>query len=152
MAELDKVRVVKHVTAELGGRVRTMKFDMNAFAELERMYGTIQDALTKLTEGRIKDVRKILWAALVHDEVNLDADGEPESYNITPYQVGGWVEDPASMTDLITKLIQALDQGSPTPDPEVALKASASKGAKATLPEGTATEVLTAAEVQEKNA
>lgn len=119
MANLKDVRkpVRKEVTVFLGDsgkeRDRVIKFDMNAFALLEDKYGTIQEAMESLQKGKIKDVRTILWAGLTHDEVVLNEDGEPISYNITAYQVGGWIADPAQMQEVIIRLGNALSDDLP---------------------------------------
>ena len=36
------------VQVELGGKVRTIKFDLNAYAELETRFGSIQAAMDSL--------------------------------------------------------------------------------------------------------
>lgn len=149
MAKLDTIRE-KVVSMEIGGRLRTLQFDMNAFAKLEEDYGSIQEALEKLVAGKITDVRKILWTSLIHDEAILNEEGEPISYNITPYQVGGWVKNPAAMTTLINKLVEALNENSP--DNTLTSQKAATPTVVGALPEGTATVVLTEEEVQEKNA
>lgn len=119
MANLKDVRKPrrKEVTVFLGDsgqeRERIIKFDMNAFALLEEKYGTIQQAMESLQQGKIKDVRTILWAGLTHDEVVLDDDGEPTKYNITAYQVGGWIADPAQMQEVIVRLGNALSDDLP---------------------------------------
>jgi hypothetical protein len=88
---------------ELGGKVRTLRFDLNAMAELENHFGSIQDAMKGLQEGKIASMKILLWAGFLHEEVtSFDAvTGEPLSYNITPYQVGGWIEmnNMASITE-----------------------------------------------------
>lgn len=118
MAGVKDVRQnMESPTMELGGRLRTIQFDLNAFAELENRYGTIQAALDQLQKGRMHDVRTILWAGLIHDEVVLDEiTGEPISYNITPYQVGGWIKNP-SMLNEVTRIL-GLAMGGDMPDPE----------------------------------
>ena len=50
---------------------RSILFDLNAFAELEDLYGTIEDAMAALEKGSLKAVRAILWAGLVHEDIQL---------------------------------------------------------------------------------
>jgi hypothetical protein len=50
---------------------RTLLLDLNAFAELEEVYESVDDALDGLQKGKIKAVRAILWAGLVHEDEEL---------------------------------------------------------------------------------
>ena len=50
---------------------RTLRFDLNAFAELEDNYGTIDEALGAMEKGSIKALRAILWAGLMHEDDSL---------------------------------------------------------------------------------
>lgn len=113
MANAADVRNPKPVMVTLGDKERRLKFDMNAFIELENRYGTLQEAFASLQKGRIADVRTILWAGLIHEEVVLDELGEPISYNITPYQVGSWVKNPQEMQHFAEALTQALKSDMP---------------------------------------
>ena len=74
------------VTLELGGQTRRLKYDLNAIAEIgERLGITVRlsnlgaDLLER--ELPLKAVRTILWAGLVHEDVEL-----------TEETVGGWVD------------------------------------------------------------
>lgn len=51
---------------------RTIKFDLNAFALLEEEYGSIGAAMEALEGGSIKAIRTVLWAGLVHEEMDED--------------------------------------------------------------------------------
>lgn len=80
------------VKLDLGGKIRTIVYDLNAFAELEVRYGSVDAAMEQLNEGKVSTVRIILWAGLIHEEAVIDeSTGEPIKYNITPYQVGSWI-------------------------------------------------------------
>jgi hypothetical protein len=92
---------------EGGGKKRTIKYDLNAFAELERRYGSVEAAMTEFQTGNMKAIRVILWAGLIHEEAILDEDGEPTGYNITPYQVGGWVM-PGQMQEVSSLIDKAM--------------------------------------------
>ena len=61
-------------------QTRYLRFDLNAFAELEEEYGDIETAMTNLEKGSIKALRAILWAGLLHEDSSL-----------TPKQVGSWI-------------------------------------------------------------
>lgn len=58
-------------------RTRTLVYDLNAFAELEENFGSIEEAMKALEGGKIKAIIAILWAGLVHEDESL-----------TPKQVG----------------------------------------------------------------
>jgi hypothetical protein len=106
------------VTMELGNKERTFQFDMNAFAELEKRFGTIDAAMDRLMSGKIGDVRTILWAALIHEEIAEmdDVTGEPIKYNITPFNIGQWVKTPAMMQEASKKLAAAMGNDMPAPE------------------------------------
>ncbi|NLD21608.1 MAG: hypothetical protein GX664_03880 [Bacteroidales bacterium] len=119
MADVKDVKqYADAVTMFLGDRERIFQFDMNAFAELEKMFGSVEKAMDQLTEGRISDIRKILWAALIHDEVAEfdEVTGEPIRYNITPYQVGSWLKSPKMIQEASQKLAAAMGGGMPDPE------------------------------------
>lgn len=138
------------VVINLGGRNRTVQFDLNAFAELEKKFGSVEKAMNELVKGRMTDIRFILWAGLIHDEAVIDeTTGEPIKYNITPYQVGGWIKNPSLLNEASAKVSQAMSAGMPNPEAMV----KAAKDAGVELPEGVAKTVLTEEEKaeQEKN-
>lgn len=121
MANVNKIRTFEPVTMELGGKVRTLRFDMNAYAELENKFGSIDDAMKQLQNGRMKDIRMILWIGLIHEEAIVDEEsGEPTGYNITPYQVGSWIKNAKMLTDASTKLAAAMQEGMPEEELEEA--------------------------------
>lgn len=118
---MAKIKDVKQhmdpITMELGGKTRTIQFDMNAFGELEKRYGSIDAAMEKMIEGKMNEVKVILWASLIHDEVaEFDEEtGEPIRYNITPYQVGSWIKNPKMLQEVSTKIGAAMSDGMPDP-------------------------------------
>ena len=95
------------VEVELGGQTRTMRFDLNAFAEIEEMFGSIEDAMNALEKGSIKSVRALLWASLIHEET--DENGDPK---ITPKQVGSWI-NLSQLNELAQKLGEAIQAALP---------------------------------------
>lgn len=127
MAQIDNVKQSIHdedVTMELGGRKRVLQFDMNAYGELEKRYGSVEDAMKALEVGGMKDMKIILWAALIHEEAVIDEDtGEAVSYNITPYQVGSWFKTPMLIKEASEKLVKALGFSGPDIENDPALKA-----------------------------
>lgn len=106
-------------TISLGGKIRKIQFDLNAFGELENKYGTIQAAMDQLQKGGMNDVKVILWAGLIHEEVVLDeATGDVKGYNITPYQVGSWVSNPLMLQEISEKIGAAMGTAMPPQDAE----------------------------------
>lgn len=76
----------KKVGVTLGGEKRIVKYDLNSFAVLEEIYGSVDNAMKALEEGSIKAVRTVLWAGLIHEK--MGDNGEPA---ITQIQVGSWI-------------------------------------------------------------
>lgn len=109
MANLKSVKQAP-INVELGDKVRTIQFDMNAYAVLEDRYGSVDAAMSQLEKGRMKDLGIMLWAGLIHEEVTSfdEETGEPTGYNITPYQVRSWIKSPAEFEEIGKKLSDAL--------------------------------------------
>jgi hypothetical protein len=106
MSNFADVRGKSTNVLNIGGKVRTIKFDLNAYGELEDFYGSVQAAMEALQTGSLRAVRAILWAGLIHEEVNLDPHtGEPLNYTISQYVVGSWIE--ADMLKEVMKCLQA---------------------------------------------
>lgn len=97
---LRKVRP-ERVTINLD-KSRTLVYDLNAFAELEEEFGSIEDAMKALETGKIKSLISILWAGLVHEDEEL-----------TPKKVGSIIglNDIQEVVNALTKAI-----GSSLPD------------------------------------
>jgi hypothetical protein len=107
MAQIQDLRP-KIVKIDLGGKERVIKFDLNAYAELENRFGSVEKAMNILQEGSLVGLRTILWAGLIHDEAVIDPrTGEPTSYNVTPFMVGSWIE-PTEMQSVSIKLSEAI--------------------------------------------
>lgn len=108
MSTLNDVRNETYFIGEFGGQKRYVKYDLNAFAEMERIYGSMEKANEALSKGSMQDVRRILWLGLIHDQAVLDeVTGEPIRYNITMYEVGSWLT-PNNMKDVMDKLNAAI--------------------------------------------
>lgn len=149
MARAEDVRTDMQMVpiGELGGKVRHLKFDLNAFAELESRFGTIDKAMDALQKGQMGGIKLILWAGLIHDEVVLDEDtGEPIKFTITPYAVGSWIS-PNQLPYISEQLVKAISSGMPEVEEEDE-KAKAAAVLEA-APEGMATIVQTEEEIQE---
>ena len=83
------------------GVERTIKFTLNAMAELEDRYGSVEEAFKQLDNNSIKAVRCILWAGLIHEDPDL-----------TEQQVGNLI-DIQYMQELMTSLGEAFDADMP---------------------------------------
>lgn len=119
MSKLADVRNIEPVQIELGGKLRTIVYDMNAYAELEKRFGTVDKAMEELQKGSMRQIRLMLWVGLIHDEVVLDEEtGEPTKYNITPYQVGSWITNAAMLQEVSEKLALAISDGKELPEGE----------------------------------
>ena len=81
------------------GIPRTIKYTLNALAELEDRYGSVEAAFDKLEkENSMKALRCILWVGFLH-----------ESPELTEMEVGNLI-DVAYMQDLVSSLHEALDR------------------------------------------
>lgn len=92
---------------------RTLKYTLNAFAEMEERYGTVDAAIEAMESGSIKGIRFMLWAGLIDEDETL-----------TEQQVGAMIEL-QDLPELAEKMnaVMTVD----LPDPETA---TASKGKK----------------------
>ena len=86
------------------GVERTIKFTLNAMAELEDRYGSVDEAFKQLDNNSIKAVRCILWAGLIHEDPDL-----------TEQQVGNLI-DIQYMQELMASLGEAFDADMPEPE------------------------------------
>jgi hypothetical protein len=91
---------------------RHLLFDLNAFAEIEEKFGSIEEAMKALEKGSIKAVRVLLWAGLVHEE--LDENDEPK---ISVREVGSWVSV-GMLEDIAKKLGEAIKEAYPEAEEE----------------------------------
>ena len=113
MSHLNDVRSGYYYIGEFEGERRYVKFDLNAFAEMERIYGSMDAANEALNKGSMSDVRRILWLGLIHDQAILDEiTGEPVGYKLTMYKVGSWLT-PENMKSVMEKLNSAIQGAVP---------------------------------------
>jgi len=80
---------------------RHLKFDLNAFAELEDIYGDINTAFEAMQRGSIKAIRAMLWAGLVHEDKSL-----------TIEQVGEMVHL-GNMNEVMSAITKAINEAMP---------------------------------------
>ncbi|MFI3171106.1 MAG: hypothetical protein R3Y58_01855 [Eubacteriales bacterium] len=113
MSKLQDIRSGYTSIGILGDEERFVRFDLNAFAEMERIYGNMDAANQALTKGSMVDVRRMLWLGLIHDQAILDEiTGEPIKYKLTVYEVGKWLT-PQNMQGIMTKLNGAISSATP---------------------------------------
>lgn len=104
---MSNVRDVKSKDIEItltDGVKRTLKYDLNAMAEMEDKYGSVDEAFKKLEQNSIKAVRFFLWAGLVHDDPSL-----------TEQQVGSLI-DMRYLSNIMNTLTDAFDSDMPKKD------------------------------------
>ena len=101
---------VKPVTVSLTlDKERALKYDLNAFAEIEEVYGSMQQAFAAMQSGSMKAARTLLWAGLLHEDEKL-----------TPRNVGALVtlDNMNSVMDAISEaLLEAMPEDD-TAEPE----------------------------------
>ena len=104
MANLNDVKEkVAEITLRDGVK-RPIRYTLNALAELEDKYGSVDAAFEALDKGSVKAVRFILWAGLISDSPEL-----------TEQHVGNLI-DVQYLQDLIGTLGTSLENGLPRPE------------------------------------
>ena len=90
----------------MDGKERHLRFTLNALAELEDKYGSVEAAFNKVEqEGSVTALRFVLWAGLIWEDEEL-----------TEKQIGDLI-DLNFMGEMINKLGVALDGDMPV-DPQ----------------------------------
>lgn len=95
----------KKITVTIGGAVFNLKYDMNAYIEIEEVHGSIKTAFKDLEDGNLKAIRTVLWAGLLH-----------ENESLTLKQVGAMI-DFKDVANIIEKIQEAMEDS--LPDPEI---------------------------------
>lgn len=92
---------VKTITLN-DGVEREIKFTLNAMAELEDRYGSVENAFKALESNSIKAARCILWAGLLHSDEGL-----------TEQQVGNLID-----LDILNEVMESMTEamGNDMPD------------------------------------
>ena len=93
----------------MDGVERTIRYDLNAMAELEEKYGSVDAAFEELDKNSIKALRFVLWAGLVHEDEEL-----------TEKQVGSLI-DLNSIKSIMQTLGDAFEADMPEEGKEQAL-------------------------------
>ena len=82
MSNLNDIRV-KLTPFTIGKDIYNLHFDMNAFAELEEIYGSVETALNKVGVGSIKVFRTFLWAGLIHENKELTQEDVGKMFDLS---------------------------------------------------------------------
>ena len=102
MSDVQAVRPAKH-TIDLGDGVeREVSFSLNAMADLEERYGSIDAAFEQVQNNKISAIRYLLWVLL-----NNDANEE-----ITERQVGALI-NLQNLEDLISTVMDYMEESMP---------------------------------------
>jgi hypothetical protein len=94
---------VKTITLN-DGVEREVRFTLNAMAELEERYGSVDAAFKAVDEGSVKAARCVLWAGLM--------EAHPE---LTEQQVGSLI-DIQLMKDIMDSVAEAVSDDMPEAD------------------------------------
>lgn len=95
---------VKTITLK-DGVEREIRFTLNAMAEMEDRYGSVDEAFKKLDEGSIKAARFILWAGFLH----------LEDESLTEKRVGNLI-DIELLNDIMASMAAAMGEDMPQQD------------------------------------
>lgn len=104
MANVNSVKSKDTTITLLDGVKRSLKFDLNAMAELEDRYGSVDAAFDALDKQSIKALRFILWAGLAHADESL-----------TEQKVGSLI-DMSCLQEIMQTLGAAFDSDMPNED------------------------------------
>lgn len=69
MSNIRDIKLIK-VKVQMD-KERSLNYDLNALAELEEKFGTIENAFNALQNQKIKDIITLLWAGLIHEDEAL---------------------------------------------------------------------------------
>ena len=84
------------------GVERELLYTLNALAEMEDKYGSVEEAFKALDKGSIKAVRFVIWAGLLHNEAE----------HLTEQQVGNLI-DMQCLNDMMETVTGALNDSLP---------------------------------------
>ena len=107
MAHLKNVKSKAKTITLSDGVEREIRFTLNAMAELEDRYGSVDAAFKAMENNSIKAVRCVLWAGLIHADENL-----------TERQVGNLI-DTDCLEEIMASMSEALDADMPEKDSEL---------------------------------
>ena len=89
------------------GEKRQIRFTMNALADLELKYGSIDEAMDKMQKGSIIAIRYVLWSGLRSIDKTLTEEAVGDMIDVSDFE------------RLVTELGKALNGDMPKEEPEV---------------------------------
>lgn len=84
------------------GVERELLYTLNALAEMEDKYGSVEEAFKALEKNSIKAIRFVIWAGLIHNEAE----------SLTEQQVGNLI-DVQCLNDIVSTVTGALNDSLP---------------------------------------
>lgn len=102
MSNLKDVKPKKAMITLGDGVERELKYTLNAMAEMEDRYGSVEEAFKALEGNSLKAVRFFLWAGLMDD-------------GLTEQQVGSLI-DINNIEDIMASVQNAMDNDMPDPN------------------------------------
>lgn len=111
---MSNVKSVKNkgVEVTLSGEKHILKYDLNSFAELEDLFGDIDEVMASAEKGKIKALRALLWGGLLHEF--LDEDGNPTK---KVHEIAALVT-PEDLRGLFETMNKVMREASPEAKPE----------------------------------
>ena len=82
MNDLSNIKT-KKTPIKIAGEEKYLHYNLNAFAELEEIYGTIDAAMNELSKGSVKSIINILRAGLLHENEKLTAKKVGEMFDLS---------------------------------------------------------------------
>jgi len=109
MSEVKSI-IVKETPIVLD-KERNLRFDLNTFANLEDIYGSIDEAMKKMEQGSVKAIRAILWSALVHEDPALTQKAVGAMLAITDLnEIAGTLTEAITGSQIIEKDKKAVEK------------------------------------------
>lgn len=101
MANLQEIRRPKVFIELKDGEQVELMMSLEAFAEMEEQYGSVEAAMHALEQNKIKDIKFLLWAATLHLDNPMSAK-----------QLAGKI-DIRRLTDVVKSLTQVMAADAP---------------------------------------
>ncbi len=91
MSNLNDIRE-KKTPIIIDNETKHLHYDLNAFAELEEIYGSIDEAMAALSSGSIKAIINVLRAGLLHENESLTTREVGKMFDLSRLkEIGGQV-------------------------------------------------------------
>lgn len=104
MSNLHDARPARKTITLTDGVEREIRFTLNAMAELEDKYGSVDAAFEEMNKGSIKAIRFVLWAGLMECSPELDE-----------WQVGSLI-DTQYLQQVMDTMVEAMGDDNVAPD------------------------------------